>query len=189
MPAEWNHKEKCNFTWKVEVLTWESCDGFCKGKQKFRIREGDITGKATVHISTDLQHPKRAGVWLCPTDLGVVWGASQLHTGRNPVLVKNGPGAESFDLDTDFSEKSVLGWGSFGFSWFAWVIWRQSGPIMKLWISLKFPRTVWFLSRLWHHYSHGNCVISEYPCHVPLHLTVPINKGSDFFFFQDTLNK
>lgn len=84
MPAEWNHKEKCNFTWKVEVLTWESCDGFCKGKQKFRIREGDITGKATVHISTDLQHPKRAGVWLCPTDLGVVWGASQPHTGEKP---------------------------------------------------------------------------------------------------------
>lgn len=67
MPAEQNHQEKCSFTWKVGVLTWESCDGFCRGKTKAGISEGNVTQQAPGHIPVGLQWPGGAGVWLCPT--------------------------------------------------------------------------------------------------------------------------
>lgn len=94
MPAEQNHWEKCSFTWKVGVLTWESCDGFCRGKTKAQIREGGVCHtEPPAHIPVDLQWLSQAGGWLCPP------GATRWEQHREPA-----------SLSQDH-EKPGLSWG------------------------------------------------------------------------------
>lgn len=56
-------------------------------KTKTSIREGNITHKATVHVTVDLQQPSGAGVQLCPTE-ATGWEQHRMlanlpRTGRN----------------------------------------------------------------------------------------------------------
>lgn len=184
MPAEQNHWEKCIFTWKVGVLTWESCDGFCRGKTKARIREESITHQALSSLPVDLQWPSGAGGWLCPT------GATRWEQHREPAPAGHQTDTKSFDSNT-LQRKICLRLR---------VIWIQPGwpessndkasprPVIKPWNPLNFQKWFWFLAQFWHCYSHGNCFNSGQWCPAPLHLPVTRNKGKWYFsFFQDTL--
>lgn len=115
MPAEQNHQEKCSFTWKVGVLTWESCDGFCRGKRKARIREGSITQQApsacphwfaVAKQSRSVAEPHRS--W---EQHGEPANLSQDHEKPAPAGAK-----QTRKASLKHTSEKNGGWGSFGFS-------------------------------------------------------------------------
>lgn len=120
MPAEQNHREKCSFTWKVGVLTWESCDGFCREKPKDRIREGSITQQAPSSCPRWCAVAKRSRHVAVPHrrhSLGTAQGASQPQPGPGETQPQLGTKqTQKASTQTHFREKYVWGWGSFGFS-------------------------------------------------------------------------
>lgn len=179
MPAEQNHQEKCNFTWKEGVLTWESCDGFCRGKTKAHVREGSITPSPQFTSSLICsgwvkQAPTGATCWEQhgePANLsqdcekpGPSWGPNR----HKKLWLKHTSEENTSEVE-----------GHLYSAWLGWVIRWQS----LTWLSdetlkpPKFPKVVLVLAQLWHCFSHRNCVNSGQWCPAPLYLTVARNKG------------